>query len=59
EPLIAAGVPSLNRCKSIAVEGKFEFEPNVEIIGDVKFATHSPEPKKIGSGSYNNTEILL
>ena len=59
EPLVAAGVPSLLRCKSLTIEGKFEFEPNVEIVGNVKFATQTPEPKKIRSGSYNNTEILL
>ena len=59
EPLIAAGAPSLLRCKSLTVEGKFEFEPEVEIVGDVKFVSHSPEMKKIGSGSYDNTEILL
>jgi UTP--glucose-1-phosphate uridylyltransferase len=59
EPLIAAGVPSLRRCKSLTVEGEFEFEPNVEIVGDVKFVTRSSEPKKIRSGSYNDTEVLL
>jgi UTP--glucose-1-phosphate uridylyltransferase len=59
EPLIASGVPSLLRCKSLTVEGRFEFEPKVEIVGDVKFVTRSPEPKKIRSGSYNNTEVLL
>jgi UTP--glucose-1-phosphate uridylyltransferase len=59
EPLIGAGLPSLRRCQSLTVEGKFEFEPEVEIVGDVKFVTHSPETKKIRSGSYDDTEILL
>ncbi len=59
EPLIAAGVPSLIGCKSLAIEGKLAFDPDVEIVGDVKLVGHGSEVKTIRSGSYRDTEVVL
>jgi len=36
-----------------------DFEPGVEIVGDVKFVTRGEGTKKVRSGSYHNEEILL
>lgn len=59
EPLVACGVPSLLRCNSLTIEGKVEFEPGVEIAGDVKFVNRDNETKKVRSDTYRNIEIVL
>jgi UDP-N-acetylglucosamine pyrophosphorylase len=59
ETLVGGGVPSLVRCTSLTVEGKMEFEPGIEIVGDVKFVARGEGTKKVPSGSYVNEEILL
>jgi UDP-N-acetylglucosamine pyrophosphorylase len=59
EPLVAHGVPSLVRCNTLTIEGKFEFEPDVEIVGDVKFVNGGEESKIIRSGTYRDFEAEL
>jgi UDP-N-acetylglucosamine pyrophosphorylase len=59
EPLVARGVPSLLRCNSLTVEGEMEFEPDVVIVGDVKFVARGGETKRVRSGAYQNSEIVL
>jgi UTP--glucose-1-phosphate uridylyltransferase len=59
EPLVASGVPSLLRCKSLTLEGKMEFDAGVEIVGDVKFIALGDKTKKILSGTYQDQEIVL
>jgi UTP--glucose-1-phosphate uridylyltransferase len=59
EPLVAGGVPSLLHCSSLTIEGRLEFEPGVEIVGDVKFVNRDNETKKVRSGSYRDCEIVF
>ncbi len=59
EPLVAGGVPSLMRCNSLTIEGKMEFEPGVEIVGDVKFVARDEDAKRVRSGTYQDREIKL
>jgi UTP--glucose-1-phosphate uridylyltransferase len=59
EPLIPHGVPSLLRCNSLTIEGKMEFGPGVEIVGDVKFIALGDETKRVRSGTYQDREIVL
>jgi UTP--glucose-1-phosphate uridylyltransferase len=57
EPLVARGLPSLVRCKSLTIEGKMEFEPGVEIVGNVKLVARGGETKKIPSGTFQDGEF--
>jgi len=59
EPLVTRGVPSLVRCNSLTIEGKLEFEPGVEIIGDVKFVARGKKTKMVRSGTYQDSELEL
>ncbi len=59
EPLVAGGVPSLVHCNSLTIEGKMEFEPGVEILGDVRFAARGEDTKRVRSGTYQDREIEL
>jgi UDP-N-acetylglucosamine pyrophosphorylase len=59
EPLVALGIPSLLRCKSLTIEGKMEFDAGVEIVGDVKFTSLGDKTKKIPSGTYQDREVVL
>jgi UDP-N-acetylglucosamine pyrophosphorylase len=59
EELIAAGVPSLNRCKSLAVEGNLKFAPGVVLVGDVKFTNSGDATKTIDTGVYENREVVF
>jgi UTP--glucose-1-phosphate uridylyltransferase len=59
EPLVAHGVPSLVHCHSLTIEGRLEFEPGVEIVGDVRFVTRGEETKLVRSGTYQNSELEL
>jgi UTP--glucose-1-phosphate uridylyltransferase len=52
DDLIACGVPSLVRCRSLSIEGSFQFEPGVEIVGDVRFATPFSTVQKIRARTY-------
>jgi hypothetical protein len=56
---VAHGVPSLVRCKTLTIEGKMEFDPEVGIIGDVKFVASGDETKRVRSGIYQDGEIVL
>ena len=57
EELVAAGVPSLARCRSLAVEGNLKFGPGVVIVGDVKFRNSEDATKTIGAGIYENRDV--
>jgi UDP-N-acetylglucosamine pyrophosphorylase len=59
EPLVREGVPSLASCKSLTIEGKMEFEPGVEIVGDVKFVAQGEETKRVRAGTYQDCEMKL
>jgi UTP--glucose-1-phosphate uridylyltransferase len=59
EPLVRHGVPSLLHCKSLTIEGKMEFDPGVEIAGDVKFIARGDETKRVRAGTYHDREIVL
>ncbi len=59
EPLVAAGVPSMIRCKSLTIDGKFEFESGVEIVGDVRFLGRGSGVKRIRTGTYTDEEVAL
>jgi UTP--glucose-1-phosphate uridylyltransferase len=59
EELIASGVPSLIRCRSITVNGKIQFEAGVEVIGDVKFTNRGEETRRVPSGVYQDRETDL
>jgi hypothetical protein len=59
ELLVAHGLPSLVRCRTLTIEGKMEFDPGVEIIGDVKFVAAGDETKRVRSGIYQDGEIVL
>jgi UTP--glucose-1-phosphate uridylyltransferase len=57
EKLVAEGVPSLNRCRSLKIEGRWKFRPGVEIVGDVSFVNHDAETRWIESGTYADREV--
>ncbi|HZC59621.1 MAG TPA: UTP--glucose-1-phosphate uridylyltransferase, partial [Chthoniobacterales bacterium] len=59
EPLVAGGVPSLIGCKTLTVEGKLAFDPDVEIVGEVKFVGRGPGIRRIRSGTYKDSEVIL
>jgi UTP--glucose-1-phosphate uridylyltransferase len=59
EPLVSGGVPSLVRCSGLTIEGKMEFEPGVEIVGDVKLVARGEETKRVRSGTYQDCEVVL
>jgi UTP--glucose-1-phosphate uridylyltransferase len=55
----ALGVPSLRHCKSLVVEGRIEFFPDVELVGDVKFTNSGQATKAIAPGRYENIAVVL
>jgi UTP--glucose-1-phosphate uridylyltransferase len=59
ERLVARGVPSLVNCRSLTIEGQMEFEPEVEIVGDVKFVVQGEKAKRIPPGTYKDQVIEL
>jgi UTP--glucose-1-phosphate uridylyltransferase len=59
EELVFEGVPSLARCRSLAVEGNLKFERGVVIVGDVKFLNSRGTTKTVCAGTYENCEIVL
>jgi UDP-N-acetylglucosamine pyrophosphorylase len=54
EQLVARGIPSLLHCKTLSIEGNFQFEAGVEIVGNVKFVNPNPELKTIRPNKYEN-----
>ncbi|MEY2615002.1 MAG: UTP--glucose-phosphate uridylyltransferase [Verrucomicrobiota bacterium] len=59
ERLVARGVPSLVDCRSLTIEGQMEFEPEVKIVGDVKFVVQGEKAKRILPGTYKDQVIEL
>jgi UDP-N-acetylglucosamine pyrophosphorylase len=59
ELLVTHAVPSLVRCNSLTIEGNMEFEPGVEIVGDVKLVARGDARKTVRSGAYQDAEIIL
>jgi UTP--glucose-1-phosphate uridylyltransferase len=59
EELVAFGLPSLIRCRSLTVSGKIQFEAGVEVVGDVKFFSRSNDTKSVPSGVYQDSETEL
>ncbi len=59
EELVATGVPSLIRCRSLTVSGKIQFEAGVEVVGDVRFVNRGDDTKRVPSGVYQDGETVL
>jgi UDP-N-acetylglucosamine pyrophosphorylase len=59
EELVAQGVPSLARCRSLAVEGRVCFSPGVEVVGDVTFVNREERQKTIQPGVYKDSKVEL
>jgi UDP-N-acetylglucosamine pyrophosphorylase len=59
QELVAQGVPSLARCRSLAVEGRVTFSPGVKVIGDVTFVNRGERPKTVHPGVYKDSEVGL
>jgi UTP--glucose-1-phosphate uridylyltransferase len=57
EELVASGVPSLIRCRSLKVIGNIRFEAGVEVIGDVKFISRGDDTKRVPSGVYEDRDM--
>jgi UDP-N-acetylglucosamine pyrophosphorylase len=57
EELVASGVPSLIRCRSLTVIGNIQFEAGVEVIGDVKFVNRGNDTKRVPKGFYEDRDI--
>ena len=59
EELVASGVPSLRRCRTLSVNGKIRFEAGVEVVGDAKFVSRGEGTKRVPAGVYQDREIVL
>jgi UDP-N-acetylglucosamine pyrophosphorylase len=57
ENLIAAGVPSLVRSRSLTVKGPWLFTEGVEIVGDVRFENSSSKVKDVKPGVYRDCVV--
>ena len=57
EELVAAGVPSLLRSRSLAIKGPWRFAEGVEIVGDVRFENGSGEMKEVRAGVYRDCVV--
>jgi UDP-N-acetylglucosamine pyrophosphorylase len=57
EELVASGVPSLIRCRSLTVVGNIQFEAGVEIIGDVKFVNRGNDTMSVQKDVYEDRDI--
>src|SRR5215469_6566509 len=57
EELVAAGVPSLIRSRSLTVKGPWRFVAGVEIVGDVRFENRSGQVKEVKPGVYEDCVI--
>jgi UTP--glucose-1-phosphate uridylyltransferase len=58
EELVASGVPSLVRSRSLAVKGPWRFSQGVEIVGDVRLENGSGEVKVVEPGVYEDRVVL-
>jgi UTP--glucose-1-phosphate uridylyltransferase len=57
EELVAGGVPSLVRSRSLTVKGFWRFSEGVEIVGDVRFENNSPEVKVAAPGVHQDRVV--
>jgi UTP--glucose-1-phosphate uridylyltransferase len=57
EQLIAAGIPSLIRSRSLTIKGPWRFGPGVEILGDVRFENGSGEIREVKPGLYEDRVV--
>jgi UTP--glucose-1-phosphate uridylyltransferase len=57
EQLVAAGVPSLIRSRSLTVKGPWRFVAGVEIVGDVCFENGSGQVKEVKPGVYEDCTV--
>jgi len=57
EELVAAGVPSLIRSRSLTVKGPWRFVAGVEIVGDVRFENRSGQVQEVKPGVYEDCVI--
>jgi UTP--glucose-1-phosphate uridylyltransferase len=57
EQLVAAGVPSLIRSRSLTVKGPWRFVAGVEIVGDVRFENGSGQVKEVKPGVYEDCTV--
>jgi UTP--glucose-1-phosphate uridylyltransferase len=57
EELVAAGVPSLVRSRSLAVKGRWRFSEGIEIVGDVRFENGSGAVKTVEPGLYEDCVV--
>ena len=57
EELVAAGVPSLVRSRSLTVKGPWRFAEGVTIFGDVRFENSSGEVKDVKPGVYRDCVV--
>jgi UTP--glucose-1-phosphate uridylyltransferase len=57
EELVAAGVPSLIRSRSLTIKGPWRFVASVEIVGDVRFDNRSGQVKEVKPGVYQDCAV--
>jgi hypothetical protein len=57
EKLVAGGVPSLIRSRSLTVKGPWRFLAGVEIVGDVRFENDSGEVREVKPGVYEDRVV--
>ncbi len=57
DSLEALGVPSLRECESLTIDGAVQFDPGVEIRGNVKVSNRGGETKVIPAGIYQDQEL--
>jgi UTP--glucose-1-phosphate uridylyltransferase len=59
EELVAAGIPSLVRSRSLTVKGPWRFVAGVEIVGDVRFENGSGEVREVKRGVYEDRVVAF
>ena len=59
EELVAAGIPSLVRSRSLTVKGPWRFVAGVEIVGDVRFENGSGEVREVKPGVYEDRVVAF
>jgi UTP--glucose-1-phosphate uridylyltransferase len=57
EKLVAAGIPSLIRSRSLTVKGPWRFVAGAEIVGDVRFENGSGEVREVKPGVYEDRVV--
>jgi UDP-N-acetylglucosamine pyrophosphorylase len=53
------GVPGLLECRSLTLDGRVHFEPQVRLAGDVVIHGGKTDPKSLKSGDYRDVELTL